>query len=144
MRNTVLTVDQLKKYFVTRQGTVKAVDGISFSVEEGEIFGLVGESGSGKSTVAYTVVGMYRPTEGKIIYRGTDIGQESKRRSKEIKKDIQIVFQDPGTSLNPKRTIRQILKYTISVQMRRSHLREPRSSWKWFSCRPVICTNTRR
>ena len=125
MRNTVLTVDQLKKYFVTRQGTVKAVDGISFSVEEGEIFGLVGESGSGKSTVAYTVVGMYRPTEGKIIYRGTDIGQESKRRSKEIKKDIQIVFQDPGTSLNPKRTIRQILELPLKVHNLSTNDRTP-------------------
>jgi len=115
MSNTVLTIHQLKKHFVTRQGTVKAVDGISFSVEEGEIFGLVGESGSGKSTVAYTVVGMYRPTEGKIIYRGKDIGQESKKRSKELKKDIQIIFQDPGTSLNPRRTIRQILELPLKV-----------------------------
>ena len=115
MRETVLTIDQLKKYFVTRQGTVKAVDGISFSVQESEIFGLVGESGSGKSTVAYTVVGMYRPTEGNIIYRGKDIGQESKKRPKELKKDIQIVFQDPGTSLNPKRTIRQILELPLKV-----------------------------
>ncbi len=110
-----MDIDGLKKYFVTRQGTVKAVDGISFSVEEGEIFGLVGESGSGKSTVAYTVVGMYRPTEGEIIYQGKDIGQESKKRPKELKKDIQIVFQDPGTSLNPKRTIRQILELPLKV-----------------------------
>ena len=115
MMDTVLTIDRLKKHFVTRQGTVKAVDGISFSVEESEVFGLVGESGSGKSTVAYTVVGMYRPTEGKIIYRGKDIGQESKKRSKELKKDIQIIFQDPGTSLNPRRTIRQILELPLKV-----------------------------
>lgn len=115
VKNTVLNIDSLKKYFVTRQGTVKAIDGISFSVEEGEVFGLVGESGSGKSTVAYTVVGMYRPTEGKIIYQGKDIGQESKKRSKELKKDIQIVFQDPGTSLNPKKTIRQILELPLKV-----------------------------
>jgi len=115
MRNNILTVNRLKKYFVTHQGIVKAVDGISFSVEEGEIVGLVGESGSGKSTVAYTVIGMYRPTEGKIIYRGEDIGQESKKRPKKLKKDIQIVFQDPGTSLNPRRTIRQILELPLKV-----------------------------
>ncbi|GAF84898.1 unnamed protein product, partial [marine sediment metagenome] len=78
-------------------------------------FGLVGESGSGKSTVAYTVVGMYRPTEGKIIYRGKNIGQESRKRPKELRKDIQIVFQDPGTSLNPRRTIRQILELPLKV-----------------------------
>jgi len=115
MMDTVLTIDRLKKHFVTRQGTVKAVDGISFSVEESEVFGLVGESGSGKSTVAYTVVGMYRPTEGKIIYRGKNIGQESRKRPKELRKDIQIVFQDPGTSLNPRRTIRQILELPLRV-----------------------------
>jgi peptide/nickel transport system ATP-binding protein len=110
-----LTIDRLKKHFVTRQGTVKAVDGISFFVEENEVFGLVGESGSGKSTVAYTVVGMYRPTEGKVIYRGKNIGQESRKRPKELRKDIQIVFQDPGTSLNPRRTIRQILELPLKV-----------------------------
>ncbi|GAI24004.1 unnamed protein product, partial [marine sediment metagenome] len=115
MMDTVLTIDRLKKHFVTRQGTVKAVDGISFSIEESEVFGLVGESGSGKSTVAYTVVGMYRPTEGKIIYRGKNIGQESRKRPKELRKDIQIVFQDPGTSLNPRRTIRQILELPLKV-----------------------------
>jgi len=115
MSDTVLTIDRLKKHFVTRQGTVKAVDGISFFVEENEVFGLVGESGSGKSTVAYTVVGMYRPTEGKVIYRGKNIGQESRKRPKELRKDIQIVFQDPGTSLNPRRTIRQILELPLKV-----------------------------
>ncbi|GAI94824.1 unnamed protein product, partial [marine sediment metagenome] len=69
MTNNILFVDQLKKHFFTYQGIVKAVDGISFFIKEGETFGLVGESGSGKSTVAYTVVGMYRPTKGKIIYK---------------------------------------------------------------------------
>jgi len=115
LTNDILTADQLKKYFFTYQGIVKAVDGISFSVEEGETFGLVGESGSGKSTVAYTVVGMYRPTQGKITYQGEDISQESKKRSHKLKKEIQIVFQDPGTSLNPARSIRQILELPLKV-----------------------------
>ncbi|GAG35994.1 unnamed protein product, partial [marine sediment metagenome] len=111
----IVTIGQLKKHFVTRQGIVKAVDGISFFVEEGETFGLVGESGSGKSTVAYTVVGMYRPTEGKIIYRREDISRETKNRSHTMKKEIQIVFQDPGTSLNPTRSIKQILEMPLKV-----------------------------
>ena len=115
LSNIILTIGQLKKHFVTRQGIVKAVDGISFFVEEGETFGLVGESGSGKSTVAYTVVGMYRPTEGKIIYRREDISRESKNRSRTMKKEIQIVFQDPGTSLNPRRSIKQILEMPLKV-----------------------------
>ncbi|MBA7604807.1 Vitamin B12 import ATP-binding protein BtuD [subsurface metagenome] len=115
LSNIILTIGQLKKHFVTRQGIVKAVDGISFFVEEGETFGLVGESGSGKSTVAYTVVGMYRPTEGKIIYRREDISRETKNRSHTMKKEIQIVFQDPGTSLNPTRSIKQILEMPLKV-----------------------------
>jgi len=117
MKNDILTVrNNLKKYFKTSQGVVKAVDGINFSIEEGETFGLVGESGSGKSTVAYTVIGIYKPTSGEIIYRGTEnIGIQSFQRSQKLKKDIQIVFQDPGTSLNPLRTIEQILELPLKI-----------------------------
>jgi len=113
--NYILTVKNLKKYFITQQGIVKAVNDIDFSIREGEIFGLVGESGSGKSTVAYTIVGLYRPTEGEIIYRNQDISNESKKRSKTLKKEIQIVFQDPGTSINPARSIYQILELPLKV-----------------------------
>ncbi|GAH70249.1 unnamed protein product, partial [marine sediment metagenome] len=115
LSNIILTIGQLKKYFVTHQGIVKAVDGISFFIEKGETFGLVGESGSGKSTVAYMIAGMYRPTEGKIIYRREDISRESKNRPHTLKKEIQIVFQDPGTSLNPTRSIKQILELPLKV-----------------------------
>ena len=113
--NNILTVKNLKKYFITQQGIVKAVNDINFSIKEGEIFGLVGESGSGKSTVAYTIAGSYQPTEGEITYRNQDISNESKKRSKELKKEIQIVFQDPGTSLNPARNIYQILELPLKV-----------------------------
>lgn len=115
MMSNVLVINKLKKSFVTNHGIVKAVNKISLCVKENEIFGLVGESGSGKSTVAYTVVGMYRPTEGKIIYRGKNIGQESRKRPKELKKDIQIVFQNPGSSLNPRKNIKQILELPLKV-----------------------------
>ena len=114
-KNNILTVKNLKKYFITQQGIVKAVNGIDFSIKEGEIFGLVGESGSGKSTVAYTVVGLYKPTEGEITYYNQDISTESKKRSKELKKKIQIVFQDPGTSINPTKNIHQILELPLIV-----------------------------
>jgi len=67
--NNILNISNLVKYFYTRQGIVRAVDGISFAIRERETFGLVGESGSGKSTVAYTVVGTYNQTEGKILYK---------------------------------------------------------------------------
>lgn len=111
----ILIAKDLKKYFITRQGTVKAVDGISFFVKEGETLGLVGESGSGKSTVAYTIVGIYRPTEGRVEFKGQDISKESSRRPKHLKKEIQIVFQDPGSSLNPRRSIKQILELPLKV-----------------------------
>ncbi len=111
----ILSVRQLKKYFKTDEGTVRAVDGISFSVNEGETFGLVGESGSGKSTTAYTIMGIYTPTEGGITYKGTDISTGIKKRPLSLKKDMQMVFQDPGTSLNPKRSIQQIVELPLKV-----------------------------
>lgn len=116
LNKNILTIDQLKKFFFVPQGVLKAVDGISFSVKDGETFGLVGESGSGKSTVAYTIIGIYKPTGGKIIYRGKDdISQEVKKRPHRLKKDIQIVFQDPGSSLNPARNIKGILEMPLKV-----------------------------
>jgi peptide/nickel transport system ATP-binding protein len=117
MKNEILTVrNNFKKYFRTSRGIVKAVDGINFSMEEGETFGLIGESGSGKSTVAYTVIGIYEPTSGEILYRDKEnISINTFKRSQKIKKDIQIVFQDPGTSLNPSRTVKQILELPLAV-----------------------------
>ena len=125
----LLTVMDLKKHFHTRAGTVRAADGVSFEIKENETLGLVGESGSGKSTVAYTVVGMYRPTAGKLMFRGQDIGLESARRPRGLKKEIQIVFQDPGSSLNPRQSIRQILDLPLRVHggAEGRHRREERS-----------------
>lgn len=118
----ILTVTDLKKHFVIgskgvvkRQPiTVKAVDGVSFAMREGETFGLVGESGSGKSTVAYTVIGMYQPTEGTIAFQGRDLFA-GKKRPLSVRKSIQIVFQDPGSSLNPRQTVKQILEFPLRL-----------------------------
>jgi len=123
MTADILTVTDLKKYFVIgRKGvvtqvpiTVKAVDGISFAMPEGETFGLVGESGSGKSTVAYTVIGMYAPTAGTIRFRGQDLYESKKKRPLSLRKEIQIVFQDPGSSLNARRTVKQILELPLRI-----------------------------
>lgn len=115
MANDLLTATDLKKHFKTRAGTVRAADGVSFCIRENETLGLVGESGSGKSTVAYTIVGMYRATSGELSFRGRDISMESALRPRALKKDIQIVFQDPGSSLNPRRSIRQILELPLRV-----------------------------
>jgi len=115
MAQDILKVRNLKKYFHTKRGIVKAADGVSFTVNERDTLGLVGESGSGKSTVAYTIMGIYGPTEGTILFNGEDISHETSRRPKRYKKEIQIVFQDPGSSLNPRRSIRQILELPLRV-----------------------------
>jgi len=115
MPDDLLIVENLKKYFVTSQGTVRAVDDVSFSTREGETLGLVGESGSGKSTVAYTMIGLHAPTAGTITFDGQDMSVAVQKRSRRLKRAIQIVFQDPGTSLNPRRTIEQILSLPLQV-----------------------------
>ena len=112
--DAILGINELKKQFETPQGTVRAVDGVSFEVMAGETFGLVGESGSGKSTVAYTIAGMHRATAGEIIFKDQRIDQ-LKDRPKVLRKEIRIVFQDPGSSLNPKRSIKQSLELPLKV-----------------------------
>ncbi len=133
MSEDILTVSGLKKHFVIgHRGviyrepiTVKAVDGVSFSVRTGETLGLVGESGSGKSTIAYITVGMYLPTEGTMYFQGQDLFADGPQRPVPLKKEIQIVFQDPGSSLNPRRTIRQILELPLSIhQPGEDHLQQ--------------------
>ena len=121
--NPILAYKDLKKYFVIghkdvlkREAiTVKAVDGVSFEVNHGEVFGLVGESGSGKSTVAYTTIGMYAPSAGKIEFNGENLFTKDGERPKHLKKEIQIVFQDPGSSLNPRQNIKQILELPLNI-----------------------------
>jgi len=129
--NEILKIEKLKKYFhigKDKKGPiyVRAVDGVTLSIKYGETLGLIGESGSGKSTIAYTVVGMYRPTSGQILFKGKNIGMEASRRSLSSKKEIQIVFQDPGSSLNPRQTIEQILglPFRIHTQTPKRQLRE--------------------
>jgi len=129
--NEILKIEKLKKYFhigKDKKGPiyVRAVDGVDLNIKYGETLGLVGESGSGKSTIAYTVVGMYRPTSGQILFKGKNIGMEASRRSLSSKKEIQIVFQDPGSSLNPRQTIEQILAlpFRIHTHMPKRQFRE--------------------
>ena len=112
MGHPLLEVRNLKKYFPLKKGLtgsgkghVRAVDGITFSIEEGESFGLVGESGSGKSTVARAILRLIGPTEGEILWRGKDICQLSESRLVEVRRDLQMIFQDPHSSLNPRKTV---------------------------------------
>lgn len=117
MNNTpLIQVENLKKYYPQKGGIIthitgytKAVDGVSFSIQKGETLGLVGESGSGKSTVGRLLVGLESPTEGSVLYKGKALSEMKKREQKEIRTDLQMVFQDPYFSLNPRKHIYEIL-----------------------------------
>lgn len=120
MAEEILKIKNLRTYFpvLGEEGKVvyvKAVDRVDLSVYKGEVMGLVGESGSGKSTLAYTVMGMYKPTSGEIYFEGKNIGVPSTQRPLSLKKDLQIVFQDPGSSLNRHQNIRQIVELPLKV-----------------------------
>ena len=118
----LLRIRNMKTYFpVGKKGAdgkplfVKAVDDVSMDIYPGEVVGLVGESGSGKSTIAYTLMGMYQPLSGEIWYDGKKLDLRPGHRSPQLKKDIQIVFQDPGSSLNPRQTVKSILSLPLKV-----------------------------
>ena len=106
-KEPILVVKDLKQHFkINRNFTVKAVDGISFDIMPGETYGLVGESGSGKSTTGRSIIRLYKPTSGSIVFNGKEIGGKlNKETSKELHTKMQMIFQDPMTSLNPTMTI---------------------------------------
>lgn len=119
----LLEVSHLKQYFPVAKEKlfeekqfVQAVDDISFSVEQGTTLSIVGESGCGKSTTGRAILRLDEPTDGKILYKGLDIVQMSKKELKKLRGNIQVIFQDPFASLNPRRTIRQMLTEAMSIQ----------------------------
>ncbi|MFW6072333.1 MAG: oligopeptide/dipeptide ABC transporter ATP-binding protein [Thermoplasmatota archaeon] len=111
----LIEVENLKKYFELPSGTVKAINGIDFKIKSQEVLGLVGESGSGKSTTGKTLMGIHTPTEGKITFKGRDISISSSDRSKALKRDMNMVFQDPGGSLNPTKTVLDIVSLPLKI-----------------------------
>jgi oligopeptide/dipeptide ABC transporter ATP-binding protein len=102
----LLRVESVRKQFsVKSRKYLKAVDGVSFAVKDSQVFGMVGESGCGKSTIARLIVKLMEPTSGRILFEGTDIGKADKKTLKKIRKRLQIIFQDPLASLNPRKRI---------------------------------------
>lgn len=133
----LLEVKHLKKYFPVRKGiikktvkVVKAVDDVSFELYKGETLGIVGESGCGKSTMGRCLIGLLQKTEGSIQFEEKEIGDLSKEQLRELKKDIQIIFQDPYGSLNPRFRVREIIEEPLiahgmkSVQERRRRVEQ--------------------
>jgi oligopeptide/dipeptide ABC transporter ATP-binding protein len=136
-KSIILKVEDLKKYFPIRRGFfqtisgwIKAVDGVSFEIERGKTLGLVGESGCGKTTVAWLILKLLKIDEGRIIYRDVDISELSEKEMKPHRKEMQIVFQDPYGSLNPRMTVGQSIEEGLSIlgiqnrKKRKEHLKK--------------------
>ena len=109
--HVVVHAENLKKHYPTKGGKIlKALDGVSFDIYEGEILGVVGESGCGKSTLGRSVLRLFPVTEGKLEFEGHDITNLSKRQLKNYRRDMQMIFQNPYSSFNPKQKIGSALR----------------------------------
>ncbi|WP_432664309.1 ATP-binding cassette domain-containing protein [Wukongibacter baidiensis] len=111
----ILEVKNLKKYFTSPFGLLHAVDDVSFKIEEGKTLGIVGESGCGKSTCGKAIIRLHEPTAGKIYYDGVDITSLNKDEMRIMRRELQIIFQDPYASLNPRKTMAQIIEGPLVV-----------------------------
>src|SRR5215813_676811 len=120
---TLVDVRDLKMYFPLTRGIifqrvigyVRAVDGISFSIERGQTIGLVGESGSGKTTIGRTIVRLYKPTSGEMIFDGKDLAKVDGEQLRQMRRRVQMVFQDPYASLNPRFTIGSLVAEPMHI-----------------------------
>lgn len=112
----LLRIKHLKKYFPTPNGLLYAVDDVNFSISKGETLGVVGESGCGKSTLGRCILRLIEPTDGEVIYQGENIVGCSKEKMKELRKKLQIIFQDPYESLNPRMTVSQAIQAPLIIQ----------------------------
>lgn len=109
-QNVIMEVNHLKKYFrLDSKRTLKAVDDVSFKIYEGETLGIVGESGCGKTTCGRTCIGMYERTDGEVLYRGEDVHKMNAAQKKEFTKKVQMIFQDPYSSLDPRMKVHDII-----------------------------------
>ncbi len=115
MADEILIVKHLKKYFETKSGLLHAVDDVSFKIKRGETLGLVGESGCGKSTIGRLILGLQKATSGEILFNNEDICKLNKKALKDIRKELQIIFQDPFSSLNPRMSVNEIIGEPLIV-----------------------------
>ena len=113
--NPILDVLNLKKYFFHKGKVIKAVHDVSFSINQGETFGLVGESGSGKTTVARSIMRFFKPDQGSIVFDGKNILNTAQSEAKSLYQEIQYIFQDPYSSLNPTMTAQEIVTEPLSI-----------------------------
>lgn len=107
--DSILEVKHLKKYFSIKTGTLHAVDGVNFSITRGETLGLVGESGCGKSTIGRLILGLHHADSGEILFNGQDVCKMDKQQLRKLRSSLQIIFQDPFSSLNPRMSISEII-----------------------------------
>jgi len=118
MSTPLLEIEHLKKYFNTPRGAVHAVDDVTFTINKGETMGLVGESGCGKSTLGRTIIHLLESTDGTIRFEGQDVTHLDKNGLKKLREDMQIIFQDPYSSLNPRLTLRDTIKEPLLLSGR--------------------------
>ena len=115
MAKTLIEVRDLKKYFSVSAGTLHAVDGVNLTINEGETLGVVGESGCGKSTLGRTILQLQKPTSGQVFFDGTEITGLSKKQFHAISSQMQIIFQDPYSSLNPRMSVQELIAEPLLV-----------------------------
>lgn len=113
--STLLEVKHLKKYFKTPSGMLHAVDDVDLTIDRGETLGVVGESGCGKSTLGRTVLGLITATSGEVLFEGNDITSVSRARHKELRREMQIIFQDPFSSLDPRKSVADIIAEPLKI-----------------------------
>ena len=116
MADTILEVKHLKKYFNTPKGTLHAVDDVSFTLERGKTLGIVGESGCGKSTTGRAILRLIEPTSGEVIFNGEDIVNKNKEEMRLLRREMQLIFQDPYASLDPRKTVSEIIGEPLKLQ----------------------------